>query len=103
MTVQKFVSDKIKVGVADYVAVGILDGQVGIQTFKKRETPANLWITPIDQEIDVTGSYTKSFIVPANASFKFELKKLSSGDTHLISMSSTGTDENYPDFALENF
>ena len=103
MTVQKFVSDIIKVGVSDYVGVGILDGHVFVQTFKNRENRGESWISPIDQEINVTGSYTNSFIVPANGSFQYDLKKLSSGDSHLISMSSSGTDENYPDFAVENF
>ena len=103
MPVQKFVSEKIQVGVADYVGIWSMNGGVFIQTLKQLETPNPDWRDSYEETINVSSSYSTSFDVPAGHNFNLNLKKLSSDDQHLVSLTSSGTDINYPDIIVNNF
>jgi len=103
MPVQKFVSEKIQVGVSDYVGVGTGQGSVEIFTLKEVDPPLPDWKNSYEETISVTSSYSTSFVVPALHNFKLKLKKLSTNDEHLVSLSSSGTDINYPDVIVKNF
>jgi hypothetical protein len=102
MRTEKFVTDNIKMGISDYLAMSIDNGQLYFHNLKVRNDLPD-WIDNTDQDVDVQFGYSENYVVPSGQGIQFDMTNLDSTGNFLVEILNTGSPKNYPDFLMENF
>ncbi len=102
MRTEKFVTDNIKMGISDYLAMSIDNGQLYFHNLKVHDDLPD-WIESSDIDISVEIGYTKNYLVPAGQGIEFDMTNLDPNGNFLIEILNSGSPKNYPDFLMENF
>jgi len=102
MRTEKFVTDNIKMGISDYLAMSIDNGRLYFHNLKIHDDLPD-WIESSDKDINVEIGYVENYLVPAGQGINFDMTNLDPNGNFLIEILSTGSPKNYPDFLIENF
>ena len=102
MRTEKFVTDNIKIGISDYLAMSIERGQVFFHNLKVHDNLQD-WMESSDNDVPVHGGHVENYIVPAGNAIEFNLTNLDPSGDFLVEILNSGSPKNYPDFLMENF
>ena len=102
MRTEKFVTDNIKMGISDYLAMSIDNGRLYFHNLKIHDDLPD-WIEASDKNISVEIGYVENYLVPAGQGINFDMTNLDPNGNFLIEILSTGSPKNYPDFLMDNF
>tara|TARA_Y100000385_G_scaffold186552_1_gene192776 strand:+ start:30 stop:1121 length:1092 start_codon:yes stop_codon:yes gene_type:complete len=102
MATEKFVTDNIKMGISDYLAMSVDNGQLYFHNLKVHDDLPD-WIESSDTDVSVEIGYTENYLVPAGQGIEFDMTNLDPNGNFLIEILNSGSPKNYPDFLIENF
>ena len=102
MRIEKFVTDTIKIGISDYLAMSVERGQVFFHNLKVHDNLQD-WMESSDNDVPVHGGHVANYIVPAGNAIEFNLTNLDPSGDFLVEILNSGSPKNYPDFLMENF
>ena len=99
MRIEKFVTDTIKIGISDYLAMSVERGQVFFHNLKVHDNLQD-WMESSDNDVPVHGGHVANYIVPAGNAIEFNLTNLDPSGDFLVEILNSGSPKNYPDFLM---
>ena len=103
MATKKYVSEKIQIGVSDYLGASIIDGILWLVPYKKvSETVVDKHL--FEGVVNVQYGVVTQYILSPGEGLRIEATKLSSGDSFECSLITTFTDDvESPNVIVDNF
>ena len=102
MRTEKFVTENIKIGISDYLAMSIDNGRLYFHNLKVHNDIPD-WIESSDRELSVEFGYVENFLVPSGQGIEIDMDNLDPSGNYLVEILNTGSPKNYPDFLMKIF
>ena len=102
MRTEKFVTENIKIGISDYLAMSIDNGRLYFHNLKVHNDIPDC-IESSDRELSVEFGYVENFLVPSGQGIEIDMDNLDPSGNYLVEILNTGSPKNYQDFLMENF